>query len=345
MKVRQLSYRQNYNHWRFNLTEFPSLGVEKGYARGGETKFMHLSVLLNEAIEGLAIKPDGIYIDATFGRGGHSKAILQRLNHQGRLIAIDKDPEAVRFAHENLGQDQRFIILHAGFEELAEVAAFQGVFGNVNGILLDLGISSPQIDEAGRGFSFLQEGPLDMRMNTAQGITAAEWINTAKESVIADVFYQFGEERFSRRMAKAIVEHRKVEPISTTLQLAEIVKAANPRWEKHKHPATRAFQAIRIFINNELNALNSCLEQMLDVLAIGGRLAVISFHSLEDRMVKQFIRKHSREEQLPLGLPVVKQTKQTRLYSLGKAIKPSTSEVDANPRSRSAILRLAEKLA
>ena len=306
---------------------------------------MHQSVLLSEAIEGLAIKPNGIYVDATFGRGGHTKAILKTLGTEGRLIAIDKDPEAIAFARRHLSGDSRLTFVHAGFEQLTEVTAIHQVLGKVDGILLDLGISSPQIDEAERGFSFLQEGPLDMRMNIEQGMTAAEWINTAKENEIADVLYQFGEERFSRRMSRAIVAERQVEPILTTLRLANIIKAANPRWEKHKHPATRAFQAIRIFINNELSALSNCLEQMLDVLAVNGRFAVISFHSLEDRMVKQFIRKHSQEEQLPRELPVIKQTKQSRLRSLGKAIKPSAIEIEANPRSRSAILRLAEKLA
>lgn len=305
----------------------------------------HQSVLLNEVIVALAIKPQGVYIDATFGRGGHSKAILEQLDKAGRLIAIDKDPDAIAFAKKYFNNDSRFSIYQGAFNQLAEIAEKEKVIHRVDGILLDLGVSSPQLDDPQRGFSFLREGPLDMRMDTTSGMTAEEWIATAKEAEIARVLWEYGEERFSRRMARAIVNERLKAPIQTTARLAEIISAANPRWEKTKHPATRAFQAIRIFINQELVQLSACLEQALDVLAVGGRLAVISFHSLEDRMVKRFIRDNSRDtlgaknkyEEFFAG-------KKLRLKSLGKAIKASESEVAVNLRSRSAILRLAEKL-
>lgn len=304
----------------------------------------HKPVLLSEVLAGLAIKPDGVYIDGTFGRGGHSKAILDMLGARGRLIAIDKDPEAVRFAEKILGADKRFSIAHGSFSALEKIAKQYEVFGKVDGILLDLGVSSPQLDVAQRGFSFLQDGPLDMRMNTQQGITAAEWINHAKEKEIADVLFEFGEERFARRIAKAIVHERVLEPIVTTGRLAAIASAANPRWEEHKHPATRTFQAIRIFINQELNELEEVLLQIVEVLGEGGRLAVISFHSLEDRIVKRFIRKSIQGEALPIELPVKATELRPQLRSLGRAIKPSASESLENPRSRSAILRVAEKL-
>lgn len=304
----------------------------------------HKPVLLSEVLTGLAIKPDGVYIDGTFGRGGHSKAILEILSSKGRLIAIDKDLEAVGFAEKTLGKDKRFSIIHGSFNALEKIAEHYGVCGKVDGVLLDLGVSSPQLDVACRGFSFLQDGPLDMRMNTQQGITAAEWINQAKEKEIADVLFELGEERFARRIAKAIVHERALEPIVTTGRLAAIASAANPRWEEHKHPATRTFQAIRIFINQELNELEDVLSQIVEVLGAGGRLTVISFHSLEDRIVKRFIRKSFQGEALPIELPVKATELQPQLRSLGRAIKPSATEILENPRSRSAILRIAEKL-
>lgn len=306
--------------------------------------YQHQPVLLSEVLTGLAIQPDGIYIDGTFGRGGHSRAILEQLSPAGRLFAIDKDMEAVRFAQEQFAGDARFVITHGSFADLLEIAKQHQIVGKVQGILLDLGVSSPQLDDAARGFSFLHDGPLDMRMNVQQGESVAVWLNKAKEAEIADVLFQYGEERFARRMAKAIVQERTLEPITTTARLAEIVKAANPRWEKHKHPATRAFQALRIFINQELQELETCLAQVMEVLSVGGRLAVISFHSLEDRIVKRFIRRFSTDDSVPLGLPVRAVEMQPKLKSLGRAIKASTEEIANNIRSRSAILRLAEKL-
>lgn len=306
--------------------------------------YKHQPVLLAEVLEGLAIQPDGIYIDGTFGRGGHSQAILERLNAEGKLLAIDKDQEAVRFAKQQLDQDKRFSITHGSFDQLLEVAKQHQVIGKVSGILLDLGMSSPQLDDAQRGFSFLHDGPLDMRMNMQQCETAADWVNRAKEAEIVEVLFKYGEEKFARRIAKAIVQERIIEPIVTTGRLAAIVSAANPRWEKYKHPATRAFQAFRIFINQELQELETCLEQVIEVLGVGGRLAVISFHSLEDRIVKRYMRRSSRDETLPAKLPVRAVEVRPRLKSLGRAIKPSADEIAVNPRSRSAILRLAEKL-
>jgi 16S rRNA (cytosine1402-N4)-methyltransferase len=287
--------------------------------------FAHQPVLLTEVIAALAIKPNGVYVDATFGRGGHSQAILDRLGKNGRLIAIDKDRAAIAFAQEHFKQEKRLLIYHGSFDRLHEIATQENVVNKIDGVLLDLGVSSPQLDDAQRGFSFLQDGPLDMRMDTTRGKTAAEWLKYAKEKEIADVLWQYGEEKFSRRMARAIVAERILAPIETTARLADIVRKANPRWEKTKHPATRAFQAIRIFINQELTDLSNVLEQAIAVLAVGGRLAVISFHSLEDRIVKRFIRK------------------ETLLKKIGKFIKANEGELAVNPRSRSAILRVAEK--
>lgn len=306
--------------------------------------YTHQPVLMQEIIEALALKPDGIYIDATFGRGGHSRAILERLGAQGRLYAIDKDPAAAEFAERQFGQDARFVLLQDSFSKLSELANQQQITGKVDGILLDLGVSSPQLDDAQRGFSFLRDGPLDMRMDTRTGYTAAQWLAHAKEHDIAKVLREYGEERHAKRIARAIVNERVVTPIETTGQLAAIVSAANPAWEKHKHPATRAFQAIRIFINQELNELQVTLNQALEALAIGGRLAVVSFHSLEDRIVKRFIRHHARAENIPVDLPVIASMIRSRLLGLGRGIKPTAAEIEENSRSRSAILRVAEKL-
>lgn len=303
----------------------------------------HISVLLQPAIDALAIKADGIYIDGTFGRGGHSAAILAQLGDSGRLIAIDRDSAAVAVAHEKFAGDARFSIHHAAFTELETIANAAGVAGQVDGILLDIGLSSPQLDTPERGFSFLHDGPLDMRMDPSQGQSAADWLAKAKAAEIADVLKTYGEERFAKRIANAIVQEGQQRPITTTGRLAEIVKAANPKWEKHKHPATRAFQAIRIFINDELGELRSVLDQSLRVLGTGGRLAVISFHSLEDRIVKRFMRKHSQGE-LPVGLPVTDEQLGAQLKLIGKATKPSAEELDVNPRARSAVLRVGEKI-
>lgn len=305
---------------------------------------MHQSVMLEDALEGLAVRPDGVYVDATFGRGGHSVEVLKRLGDSGRLIVIDKDLEAIAYARQSLSPDPRVTVCHGSFAEIVQVAEQMNVLGQVNGILLDLGVSSPQLDEAGRGFSFMKEGPLDMRMNVEQTMDASKFVNQASEELIANVLYEYGEERFSRRIASAIVKARQSAPITTTQALAEIVKAANPRWEKYKHPATRAFQAIRIYVNEELKDLQHFLEVACDVLAVGGRLAVISFHSLEDRLVKTFMRDKEAGPQLPAFVPI--QTAQTikKFKRIGKAIKPSAQEIQNNPRARSAVLRIGEKL-
>src|SRR3989338_2692668 len=260
----------------------------------------HESVLLGEAIAELAIKEEGIYIDAEFGRGGHSQAILERLGPNGRLMAIDLDPEAISVAKsEPFFSDTRFEIEQSSFSHLEELISKRGWLGKVNGVLLDLGVSSPQLDDPQRGFSFLHEGPLDMRMDPNEPRSAAVWINNARQDDIADVLKTYGEERFARRIAAAIVREREQAPILTTTRLAAIVVKANPRWERHKHPATRAFQAIRIFINRELEELSCCLEQCVEVLAIGGRLVALSFHSLEDRIVKRFIQAQERGGAMP----------------------------------------------
>ncbi len=305
--------------------------------------FQHISVLLNEALTGLDVRPGGLYVDGTFGRGGHSRAILDRLGENGRLIAFDKDPEAIRVGEQLAAEDGRFVVVRRSFADMAEELRQRGETGKVDGVLLDLGVSSPQLDDAERGFSFLNDGPLDMRMDPTQGQSAAEWINNASEADIATVLFEYGEERFSRRMAKAIVMRRAEQPFTRTADLAEVIKQANPAWEKHKHPATRAFQGIRIFINRELDDLSLGLRAALDVLAPGGRLAVISFHSLEDRLVKQFMRLEAKGAPIPRGLPVRQSEISVSINLVGKAIKPSAEEVSVNPRSRSAVLRIAEK--
>lgn len=305
----------------------------------------HQSVLLQEAIEGLAIKPEGIYVDGTFGRGGHSRAILQQLSASGRLIAIDKDPEAIDHAHEVFGADPRFSIYQGSFARLAEFAELAGVYGKIDGVLLDLGVSSPQLDNPERGFSFMQKGPLDMRMDLSQHLDAAGFVNEAEADEMAAIFREYGEERFAGRIARAIVAAREQSPIITTEVLAEIVKQANPKWEKHKHPATRVFQAIRIHVNQELTDLTGCLNGVIDTLAVGGRLVVISFHSLEDRIVKQFMRDKEKGPSLPIGLPVRNIETKTNFKRVGKAVKASDIEIKQNVRARSAVLRIGEKIA
>ncbi len=305
----------------------------------------HQSVLLQESIDGLAIQADGIYIDGTFGRGGHSRAILQQLNASGRLIAIDKDPEAIEYARQHFADDPRFSIFRGSFATLPDIAAKAGVYGSVSGILLDLGVSSPQLDDPKRGFSFTHDGPLDMRMDSLQDLDAAHFVNHASVGELEKVFKEYGEERFARRIAQAIVAARLEQPISTTKALAEIVKAANPKWEKHKHPATRVFQAIRIYINQELTDLMACLKACIAVLAVKGRLAVISFHSLEDRIVKQFMRAQEEGMAPPKGVPIKHAEIKTCFKRLGKAIKPQALEIKNNSRARSAVLRIGEKIA
>lgn len=304
----------------------------------------HQPVLLQEVIEYLAIKPEGIYVDATFGRGGHSQAILNKLGTEGVLIAIDKDPEAAEFAKIKFKEDKRFQLKQGSFNMLQAYMEEMKIVGKVDGILLDLGVSSPQLDNSSRGFSFLQDGPLDMRMNPNEGIDAATWINSANESEISRVLKDYGEERYARRIAAAIVSERKKESILRTKKLADIVAKAHPAWEKHKHPATRSFQAIRIFINHELKELHEALQQSLTVLTMGGRLVVISFHSLEDRIVKQFVQQQERGGDFPREMPITQADLHPTLKRIAWGVRASELEIKTNPRARSAILRVAEKI-
>lgn len=302
----------------------------------------HRSVLLDSAVDYLVGSPSGRYIDATFGRGGHSQLILSRLDEAGLLLGIDKDPEAVKAGQALAGADARFDIAHSSFAQLDREMANRG-WHEVDGVLMDLGVSSPQLDDASRGFSFLRDGPLDMRMNPQQPPSAAEWLNTADEKDIADVIWRYGEERFSRRIARSVVARRQEAPLRTTREFAELVAGAVPKKDKHKHPATRTFQAIRIFINRELEDLEAGLAAAVDGLAPGGRLVVISFHSLEDRLVKRFMRDLARGPQLPRGLPVTADQTETPYRLVSKALKADSDEISENVRARSAVMRVLEK--
>ncbi|MDZ7279502.1 16S rRNA (cytosine(1402)-N(4))-methyltransferase RsmH [Pantoea eucrina] len=309
-----------------------------------QENFKHTTVLLDEAVNGLNIKEDGIYIDGTFGRGGHSRLILSKLGENGRLIAIDRDPQAIAAAAEI--NDPRFSIVHGPFSALAEYVEARGLTGKIDGVLLDLGVSSPQLDDAERGFSFMRDGPLDMRMDPTRGQSAAEWLMTAEEADIASVIKTFGEERFGKRIARAIVERNREQPMTRTKELAAVIAAAMPVKDKFKHPATRTFQAIRIWVNSELEEIETALKGALSVLAPGGRLSVISFHSLEDRLVKRFMRDQSRGPQVPAGIPMTESQLKAlggrELKTLGKLI-PGDAEVAENPRARSSVLRIAER--
>ena len=304
---------------------------------------MHQAVLLQEAVEALVTTASGFYVDGTFGRGGHSAAVLERLDSEGRLLAVDKDPAACAVAEQLTLSEPRFEFIHGSFTQLPHQLRGMGIDA-VDGILLDLGVSSPQLDDSERGFSFMNDGPLDMRMDTTSGDTAAQWLAVAPESDIARVLRDYGEERFSRRIAAAIVSAREEEPIDTTARLARIVSEANPRWEKHKHPATRSFQAIRIHINRELDDLKDLLAVAIDLLRIGGRLVVISFHSLEDRLVKRYMRDMARGEKIPRGVPMLDSELNRRMKLVGKAVKAGADEVAGNVRARSAVMRVAEKI-
>jgi 16S rRNA (cytosine1402-N4)-methyltransferase len=304
----------------------------------------HKPVLLEESLEALAIKADGLYLDCTYGRGGHSRALLARLGAAGRLFALDRDPGAVADGQALVRHDPRFTIEQTPFSEARRFALRHGLAGRLSGLLLDLGVSSPQLDEPGRGFSFTADGPLDMRMDNSRGETAAEWLARAPEQEIARILHEYGEERFSRRIARAIGRARREAAIATTRRLVEIVSAACPTREPGKHPATRTFQALRIQVNGELAELRACLADVCDLLAAGGRLVVISFHSLEDRIVKRFIRDEARGEQFPRGVPVAAGDSRGRLRPVGKPVRPSPGEVTANPRARSAVMRVAERL-
>jgi len=304
----------------------------------------HTSVLFNESIDALNISADGIYVDGTFGRGGHSSAIIEKLTGTGHLYAFDKDPEAIQCSEALFSGNPHFSIAQRSFADIEAQAAQWGVLGQVDGIFLDLGVSSPQLDDAERGFSFLRDGPLDMRMDPSQGLSAAEWLAVAKASEIASVLKEYGEERYAKRIAGAIVEAGEENPITRTTQLADIVAEAHPAWEKHKHPATRSFQAIRIFINKELADLETFLSHVLAVLKPGGRLAIISFHSLEDRIVKRFIQKQVNGDDFPIDLPITTAKLNKKLKKVGKLITPTEAELEVNPRARSGRLRIAEKL-
>lgn len=300
----------------------------------------HISVLLHETVDGvLAGRDTGIYVDATFGRGGHTRLLLSKLDQNARVYAFDKDPQALEVAAQLEQEDSRFRIIHASFADIQAELARIGIT-EVDGIMADLGVSSPQLDQAERGFSFMQDGPLDMRMDNSQGPTAAQWLLEIEEEKLANIIYQYGEERYSRRIARAI---KQAGEITTTAQLAEIVKTAHPKWEKHKHPATRSFQAIRIAINKELDDIETFLPQAVELLKAKGQLAVISFHSLEDRLIKQFIQKESSlAEDSGWGMPQT-QVDTRRLKKVSR-VRASEAEVKANPRSRSAWLRVAERL-
>jgi len=307
----------------------------------------HAPVLLEEVLEGLAVRAGGMYLDGTYGRGGHGRAMLDRLGPKGRLLAIDRDPDAVASARKTLAADPRVRIEQGNFAEMGAISATAGFEGGFDGVLLDLGVSSPQLDQPERGFSFLSDGPLDMRMDPSQSLTAAAWINSAPEREIADVIRRYGEDRFARRIARAIVARRSQENITSTGELADVVSSAIPARarEPGKHPATRTFQAIRIHVNDELASLDRGLDAALDLLRTGGRLCVISFHSLEDRIVKRFMRRNASEDERWRGLPDVPDHARPRLALIGRAIRPGEDEVRRNPRARSAVLRVAERLA
>ena len=304
---------------------------------------MHQTVLLAEAVDALVTRPAGFYVDGTFGRGGHTRHLLDCLAADGRVLGVDKDLAAQASAKELAANDPRFEFFHGSFAELPRQLARMGVDG-VDGILLDLGVSSPQLDDGERGFSFLQDGPLDMRMDTSSGATAAQWLSEASVEEITRVLREYGEERFARRIAAAIVAARTEQPITSTARLAQVVSEANPKWERHKHPATRAFQASRLQVNRDLEDLQELLAGAVDLLRVGGRLVVISFHSLEDRMVKRYMRDLARGEQFPPGVPVRDSALNRRLRLVGKAVRASAEEVAVNVRSRSAIMRVAEKI-
>lgn len=306
----------------------------------------HQSVLYEEALDSLRIKADGIYIDCTFGRGGHSIGILKELGESGKLLAFDRDTDAINSSEaKHLLSDHRFHLHHGCFADLAAVSEKLGYTGRVDGILMDLGVSSPQLDNAERGFSFLRDGPLDMRMDTNHGLSAARYLAQVEEQDLVRVLFEYGEERFARRIAKAIVERRQLQPLQTTLQLAKLIEDSVPFKDKYKHPATRTFQAIRIEINQELEQVKTALQQAVQVLAPEGRLVVIAFHSLEDRIVKRFIRGESGLKHNPGKLPIKERDiAKGQLKKVGKSIRAKAQELQSNPRARSAIMRVAEKI-
>jgi len=309
-----------------------------------ESGLEHQPVLIEEAINALNIKADGVYVDATFGRGGHSKSILACLNENGRLLALDQDPEAVAYGRRQFNNDRRIEIIHCNFRKVAQMVAERNLAQKVDGVLMDLGVSSPQLDDADRGFSFTRSGPLDMRMNTEEGESAMQWLSRVGLDELTHVLRKYGEEKSARRISKAIIDAREDREITDTRQLSEIIVKAVPGYEKHKHPATRSFQAIRIFINEELLALEEGLQAAASVLAVAGRLAVISFHSLEDRIVKRFMRNLASPPAIPAGLPVMNADRDVPYRLVGKPVVPTEEEITRNPRARSARLRVLERV-
>jgi 16S rRNA (cytosine1402-N4)-methyltransferase len=305
----------------------------------------HKPVLLKQVLDGLNIRRNGIYVDCTYGRGGHSAAILEQLDDDGRLFVFDRDPLALRHAELLFGDDPRVVAIHGAFSRLTEKLRGYQVIGAVDGLLFDLGVSSPQLDDGNYGFSFLRDGDLDMRMDPGAGISAMDWINHADLEDIEEILRTYGEERYARRIARAVVEARAHEPVTRTRQLAGIIAATVPTREKTKDPATRSFLAVRIFINNEIGELEAVLKQVNEVLKPGGRLVIISFHSLEDRIVKRFMRNEARGNRYPQDIPVTEDQMTPTLKLVGKAIKPSAEEIKQNPRARSAVLRVGEKIA
>ncbi|MGI9291860.1 MAG: 16S rRNA (cytosine(1402)-N(4))-methyltransferase RsmH [Gammaproteobacteria bacterium] len=310
----------------------------------GAREDQHEPVLLDAVLEHLNLSAEGVYVDGTFGRGGHSRAMLERLGPEGSLVVIDRDPQAIEVAERLAAEDSRVTVIRGSFGEIGHCLEAHGLSGKVDGILVDLGVSSPQLDDAQRGFSFMRDGPLDMRMDPDAGLSAEGWLNTAAESEMARVIARFGEEPAARRIARAICKQREQERISRTRQLAELIESVIPRRGKGKHPATRTFQAVRMHINNELGELQSFLDAVVEVLSVGGRLCVISFHSLEDRMVKRFLRDHSRVDPALAGLPVVPESAQPDMRLIGKALQANAAEVEQNPRARSAVLRTGERV-
>ena len=310
----------------------------------GKDENKHIPVLLNEAITGLNIKKNGIYIDGTFGRGGHSKEILKALDEKGHLFAIDRDLQAIDEIDSEFENDLRFELIKDEMSELRNIVKEKSLSGKIDGVIFDLGVSSPQLDQASRGFSFQKDGPLDMRMDTTKGITAAEWLSSVSEDQLRKVLFQYGEEKFSSRIARNIIKNRNTTSLNTTFDLVNIITQALPKMYFKKHPATKTFQAIRIYINDELSQLESALNASLELLRSGGRLCVISFHSLEDRIVKRFIKNASLESKQYRGLPDVPVEFQPKLKIIGKAVRASIAEIGMNVRSRSAVLRIAERI-
>jgi 16S rRNA (cytosine1402-N4)-methyltransferase len=305
----------------------------------------HTSVMVKEVVEALNIRPDGTYVDATFGRGGHTRAILECLGPAGRVLAIDRDPDACRYGHEVFANEPRMLLVQARFSDLAEIIEREGLRQRITGMVFDLGVSSPQLDHASRGFSFQKQGPLDMRMDFSTGETVADWLSAVEEAELVRVLRELGEERYAKRIARAVVGARGHVPLTTTTELAALISQCVPTAEPGKHPATRTFQALRIKVNGELDELDVILSQIESLLSVNGRLVVISFHSLEDRRVKHFFRRCARGDQYPPDLPITRDQIRPTLRLVGKLLRPTREEVDLNPRARSAVMRVAERTA